>query len=242
MNRRVLLIDSDLGFRDTLTRELERYRVDIVTEANADQALALAAADAPALIVLAIEEATKKAGFRVFEKGKKGALSKVPIILVTSTVPPEAFAKHRSLKTHADDYIDKRTMTTHELVGKIDGLIALGDPSDDLAIAVQDDGEVPMEIADGDVMLDDAAHPTVVHDDEPVESFDEHDVRTVGPNDGLSIDDVVEAETDAAFAALLGDEAPAPDLHAIHDPAPVYDAVPEPVAAPTLEVIDDVIP
>ncbi|HEY1551027.1 MAG TPA: hypothetical protein VGG28_24530 [Kofleriaceae bacterium] len=242
MNRRVLLIDSDLGFRDTLTRELARYRVDVVTEANADQALALAGADAPALIVLAIEEATKKAGFRVFEKCKKGALSKVPIILVTSSVPGEAFAKHRSLKTHADDYIDKRAMTTHELVGKIDGLIALGDADDDLAIALQDDGEVPMEIADGDVVLDDAAPAATILEDEPVEQFDEHDVRTVGPNDGLSIDDVVEAETDAAFAALLGDEAPSSESDVIHDPAPMHDAVPEPVAAPTLEIVEDVIP
>ena len=30
---------------------------------------------------------------------------------------------HRGLKVHADEYIDKRTMSTHELVGKIDGLI-----------------------------------------------------------------------------------------------------------------------
>ena len=128
MNRRVLLIDADLAFRDTLTTELARYQVVVMTEPDAERALALANADAPALIVIGIEESEKKAGFRIFEKCKKGALSKIPIILVTSTVPPDSFAKHRGLKNHADEYIDKRTMTTHELVGKIDGLIGLGDP------------------------------------------------------------------------------------------------------------------
>ena len=43
-------------------------------------------------------------------------------------------------------------MSTHELVGKIDGLIALGDPDDEeLAIPVED--EIPMEIAEGDVSV-----------------------------------------------------------------------------------------
>src|SRR5579862_5472810 len=106
MNRRVLLIDADTEFRDTLTAELDRYRVVVMTEPDAERALALAGSDAPSLIVLCIEEADKKAGFRVFEKCKKGALSKVPIILVTATVPPESFTKHRSLKNHADEYID----------------------------------------------------------------------------------------------------------------------------------------
>src|SRR5258706_7085140 len=131
MNRRVLLIDSDIAFRDTLTHELGRYRVIVMTEADPDRALALANADAPALIVLDIEEADKKAGYRLFEKCKKGALSKVPIILVTRSVPAESFAKHRGMRVHADEYIDKRTMSTHELVGKIDGLVGLGDPHDD---------------------------------------------------------------------------------------------------------------
>jgi len=150
MNRRVLLIDADPVFRDTLTRELARYRVVVMTEPDSDRALALAQSEAPAMVILCIEEADKKAGFRVFEKCKKGALSKIPIVLVTGSVPAESFAKHRSLKVHADEYLDKRTMSTHELVGKIDGLIALGDPEEvDLSIPIED--EDPMEIAEGDV-------------------------------------------------------------------------------------------
>ncbi|HEY0251296.1 MAG TPA: response regulator [Kofleriaceae bacterium] len=215
MNRRVLLIDSDPAFSDTLTRELARYKVVVMTEADADRALTLAQADAPALVLLCIEEADKKAGFRVFEKFKKGALSKVPVILLTATMPVDSFAKHRNLKAHADEYIDKRSMSTHELVGKIDGLIGLGDPEEeeDLSIPVEDD--IPMEIAEGDVVLDEVvgdleadqpallAHEPYASEPEAHDEFDQNDLRTVGP-EGLTVDSVVEAETDAAFDALMG--------------------------------------
>src|SRR4051812_45385888 len=97
MNRRVLLIDLDPAFRDTLTRLLNRYRVVVMTESDAERAIGLANADPPSLFVVGVDE-PDKAGFRVFQKCKKGALSKVPVMLVTSTVSPEAFAKHRSLK------------------------------------------------------------------------------------------------------------------------------------------------
>ncbi|MEO8840927.1 MAG: response regulator [Kofleriaceae bacterium] len=218
MNRRVLLIDSDPAFRDTLTRELARYKVVVMTEADADRALALANADQPALILLCIEEVDKKAGFRVFEKCKKGSLSKVPIILVTGSVPADSFAKHRNLKVHADEYIDKHTMSTHELVGKIDGLIALGDPDDEEDLSIPLEDEIPMEIAEGDVVLDEVvgdiedggeqptllAHEPTTSDPEVHDEFDQNEARTVGPQDGLTVDSVVEAETDAAFDALMG--------------------------------------
>ncbi|CAN5384218.1 hypothetical protein BH11MYX1_BH11MYX1_06820 [soil metagenome] len=232
MNRRVLLIDADPGFRDTLTRELARYRVVVMTEPDSDRALALANSEAPAMVILCIEEADKKAGFRVFEKCKKGSLSKVPIVLVTGSVPADSFAKHRSLKVHADEYLDKRTMSTHELVGKIDGLIALGDPEEeDLSIPVED--EVPMEIADGDVVLDEVlgdldepepqmlAHDPELAAPEVHDEFDQHDARTVGPQDALTVDSVVNAETDAAFDALMGGFGDEPD------PAPTAQAVAE---------------
>ena len=245
MNRRVLLIDSDLAFRDTLTEELARYGVALVNEPEADRALQLAAADAPSLIILAIDEATKKAGFRVFEKCKKGALSKVPIMLATGTVPADSFAKHRGLKVHADEYLDKRTMTTVELMGKIDGLIELGEPqvSLDEALSIPVEDEIPMEIADGDVVLDEVVeglalgepeyHDAIDSPEHAAAEFDQHMARTVGPNDALTMDAVVEAETDAAFAALLGDDdEPGPSMLVMPQEPVHAEAIPEPVPAP----------
>ena len=73
----------------------------------------------------------EKAGFKAFQRIKKGPLAKIPMILTTATVAPESFAKHRSLKVHADEYLDKRTLSKLELLGKLDNLIGLGEPADD---------------------------------------------------------------------------------------------------------------
>ena len=107
MNRRILLIDADPGFRASLTQRLAPYQFEIAAESDVEQALALGAAALPALLVVAVDE-PDKAGFKIFQRCKRGALAKVPIVLVTSSVAPESFAKHRGLKVHADEYIDKR--------------------------------------------------------------------------------------------------------------------------------------
>src|SRR3569623_1841417 len=220
MNRRVLLIDADTGFRDTLTGELARYKgVVVQTAPDPDRALAAATADPPALIIIAVDE-PDKTGYKVFQKCKKGALSKVPVLLVTSSLTPDSFAKHRGLKTHADEYIDKREMSIHELVGKVDNLIVLGEPSeDDVSIPVEDD--IPMEIGDGDVVLDE----TVAEDDDHSAANEfAHEAMTVGPDAGVKLEQLVDAETDAAFASLLGGEpaesGPAADASAIPEPVP----------------------
>src|SRR5262245_30048189 len=132
--------------------------------------------------MVAVEE-PDKAGFKVFQRCKKGALGKVPIMLVTSSVAPESFAKHRGLKIHADDYLDKRALGDGELLRKVDGLVGLGEPADDEIMSLEVD-EIPL--SSDDMVLEE----TVGEDDDGVD-----DARAM-----------VDAETDAAFAALLGDE------------------------------------
>src|SRR5262249_43399251 len=145
-------------------------RVVVMTEPDAERALAIGAADAPALVIIAVEE-PEKAGYRAFQKCKKGALAKVPIMLVTASVSPDTFEKHRGLRVHADEYIDKRSMSRDELLAKVDHLIGLGDLQEgDVSIPVED--EIPLEIAEGDVVLDET-----VGDDEEFAN----DMRTVGP-------------------------------------------------------------
>ncbi|NVB84397.1 MAG: response regulator, partial [Kofleriaceae bacterium] len=229
MNRRVLLVDSDTGFRDTLTKQLGRYRVVVMTEPDAERALTLGQADPPDLVIIAVEE-PEKAGFKSFQKFRKALSAKVPIVLVTASVPPDSFAKHRGLKVHANEYIDKRGMTSDELVGKIDNLIGLGDLQEDEDLGLPVEEDIPMEIADGDVVLDEQ-----LEDDDRVSSF-EHDMQTVGPGSGIQMDQMLDAETDAAFASLLGGDEPAP----AHEPAPL--AEPE-LESPVEQVVDhDSIP
>jgi DNA-binding response OmpR family regulator len=151
VNRRILLIDADPAFHAALAQQLARYRFDVAAEPDADQAFALAADTAPgalpALLIVAVEE-PDKAGFKVFQRCKKAALGKVPIMLVTSSVAPESFAKHRGLKVHADDYLDKRGLGDGELLHKIDALIGLGEPDDELMPLEVD--EIPLS---GDDMV-----------------------------------------------------------------------------------------
>ena len=63
----------------------------------------------------------------MFQRLKKGPLARTPIVLITGTVSSESFTKHRGLKIHADEYLDKRTLSDDELLGKIDNLIGLGE-------------------------------------------------------------------------------------------------------------------
>ena len=61
------------------------------------------------------------------EMGQNVSRAKTPVMLVTSSLPAESFAKHRGMKVHADEYLDKRTVADEELVQKIDALVGLGD-------------------------------------------------------------------------------------------------------------------
>lgn len=209
MNRRILLIDADPAFHETLAGQLGRYGISVVVEANPDQALALASADLPALLIVGVEE-PEKSGFKVFQKSRKGALGKVPIMLVTASVPPDSFAKHKGLKTHADEYLDKRKYAVEDLVKKIDGLITLGPPiEDDLDIPVEID-DIPL--ADGDMVLEEEVGI------EEIADFGE-DPHAHG-DASQRVDAGVDADIENAFGDMLGDDfgaEPGPSL--AHEPA-----------------------
>src|SRR5215468_9834875 len=157
MNRRVFLIDADSAFRDTVRQQLGRYRFEVVVQPDSDKALANA--DDAALIIVAVEE-PDKAGFKVFQRCKKGPLGKVPIMLVTASVAPESFAKHRGLKIHADDYLAKRTLAARELLRKVDGLVGLGEPAE------PDDELMPLEVDEISLSSDDMVLEETVGEDD----------------------------------------------------------------------------
>src|SRR3954451_4211398 len=139
MNRRVLLVDADPEFQDNLTKQLGRYGVIVMTEPDAERALALGQADPPDLAIISVEE-PDKLGFKTFQKFRKALPTAMPIILITASMSGDAFAKHKSLKVHAHDYLDKRSLSNDELIGKLDNLIGLGDlPDDDISIPVEED-------------------------------------------------------------------------------------------------------
>ncbi len=246
MNRRILLIDADPGFFQTLSETLSRYALDVVNEADPDQALLLAGAEPPALLIVGVDEPDKH-GFKVFQKCKKGSLAKVPIMLVTSSVTPESFGKHRSLKTHADEYVDKRTIARDQLLKKLDTLVTLGEPlvDDSLDIPVEVD-EIPMG-DDGDMVLEEE-----IGADDASGDFgdDPHSPMTISGAANLvedahpepaavearRVDSLVDADIEDAFGGMMGsdDEDPASGV-ASANAAPaeaIADAIHEPSAEP----------
>lgn len=227
MNRRILLIDADPDFRSRLTQQLARYRFDLAVEPDHDEALVVGATQQPAAVVVAVEE-PDKAGFKLLQKLKRGPLARTPVVLVTRSVTPESFAKHRGLKVHADEYLDKRTLTDDELLGKLDALIGLGAPADDLDIPVEVDD---IALGDGDMVLDESVGEDIDLED------DDDDGGTTGvgiAGDGGQLAREVDAETDAAFDALLGglgdDDLAVPQEPEVPD-APVVPDAREPRAA-----------
>jgi hypothetical protein len=145
-------------------------------------------------VVIAVDEPDKK-GYATFNKAKKGVAANLPVVLVTSSVAIDAFAAHRKLKVHADEYLDKRGLSTAELLGKLDNLFGLGELTSDgeLAIPVEVD-EVSI---DDDVLVDEVDSAALDLGDG--DDFNEG-AHTVHSSTGF--DDLIDAETDAAFAAL----------------------------------------
>ena len=245
--RPILLVDPDRDFHALLTRELGPYGFQIVQDVSAD-ALAQVAKLGVVAVIISVDEPDKK-GYATFNKAKKGVAAGVPVVLVTSSVPGDAFAAHRKLKVHADEYLDKRELSTAELIGKLDNLIGLGDLAADgeLAIPVEVD-EVPL---DDDVLVDEVDSAALDLGD--AEDFHEggHTQHTAD-----AFDDLIDAETDAAFAMLtdamplevaqqaLGRApaaAPEPALEAEVEPIPepVMDAPMAPAEPPPLLLAAD---
>ena len=229
--RRILLIDADLEFHRLLSRELRQFGVEVVRD-DSPGALGRIAELAAEAVFIAVDEPEEKKGYSLFSKAKKGPAAAIPVVLVTRTISPEGFAGHRKLKVHADDYLDKRGLSPHVLVGKLHNLleleeievasltdIAIPDDNDDLALPVEVD-EVPLD--DG-VMVDEVDGAEL--DLGAIDDFADEDQRTQAAPEGIG-DALFDAEFDAGFDSLI-------------TRAPSSSTSPPPVAPPPPEASDE---
>jgi CheY-like chemotaxis protein len=122
--RRILLIDDDQDFQQLLEQRLGPYGFQIVRPVDPSNPLGHVKDVRPAIIVIAVE-LPDKVGYALCNKAKKGLAREIPVILTTRSVPASGFRSHRKLKVHADEYIDKRSMTEEEVVAKVDHLVGL---------------------------------------------------------------------------------------------------------------------
>jgi hypothetical protein len=157
----------------------------------------------------------------VFQRLKKGPLSKIPIMLITGSVSPESFAKHKGLKTHAEEYVEKSSTSKESLLAKIAAHVELGDPFEG-----EDDLDIPVEVDDINV-----GDGNVIDEEEPLETSGAHEYhsqRTAMGGPDKRIDSSVAEDVDDAFAGLMGGddvppfEAPAPPRR----PTPIPEVVP----------------
>lgn len=126
--RRLLLIDDDPEFQGLLESRLAPNGFEVVLPPDPSNPLGHVKELRPALIIISVE-LPDKVGYALCNKAKKGLARDIPVILTTRSVPASGFRSHRKLKVHADEYIDKRAMTEHEVVSKVDLLVGIGESS-----------------------------------------------------------------------------------------------------------------
>jgi CheY-like chemotaxis protein len=199
-DRHVLLVDTDKKFQDTLKKALQPYGVDVVVVDDGSDGISRARELSPELVVIAVEM-PKREGYGIFSKARKTLGKKVPIALVTSSVSADDFSKHQKLNAHADEYIDKRTISRDDLLRRVDRLIALGEPiaeGDELELSVDDAEELAIE--EEIAVVDEIPGDGELEGDVGGGAGLDYDDRT--RVSGALVDEGIDAETDAAFAAL----------------------------------------
>ena len=214
--RRLLLIDSDTDFQQLLENRLGPHGFVVLTPPDPGNPLGQVNELKPAIIVIAVE-LPDKIGYALCNKAKKGPASHVPVVLVTSTVPASGFKSHRKLKVHADEYIDKRTMTDDEVLRVVDQLVGLGNyvppAGDDMDVEELDvdDFDMAEEVDHGDNEFaaddSDPATPVPV----PVPVLDHRSAGSAGERSGgfqesafgVDVDDLAD-EIDRAMDEVSG--------------------------------------
>lgn len=186
--RRLLLIDNDEDFQRLLHEQLSPYGFEIHHTLPSADALAHVSKVDPVVLFIAVEE-PDKLGYSLCNKAKKSVARDLPVVLTTLSVPPSGFQSHRRLKVHADEYIDKRTMSTEELINKVNSLVGLGGQQSDIIEFV---GDMDIEEAE-EVLVEDIEMSSLA------EEIDEDEKTRIAPPDIIS-----DALGEDAVAALTG--------------------------------------
>jgi CheY-like chemotaxis protein len=162
MSKRILLIDSDESFAQTLQQAIAARGLGATVASNSEQGMQLARTDAPDLIVVCVE-AQPTNGYMLCTRLKKDdALKGIPVILTSANATADSFEKHKKLKTRAEEYLIK-PFHPAELLEKAAALLNIELPPE--AAPQQEEEIVSME--DEPIGLGD-----LVGEDEPVHLSD----------------------------------------------------------------------
>lgn len=124
MTRAVLIVDGDEQYVPLLKDVFRRVDFEVFVAQDGEQALALARKHRPDLIMLSVElPAGPAAGYLVCRDLKSDAeLQTIPVLMTSRRAKEEDFAKHRKLKTRADDYL-RKPFTDEDLFQRVENLL-----------------------------------------------------------------------------------------------------------------------
>lgn len=184
-SKRILLIESDEEFSESLVSLFSQYDVETRVIGDGKDGLQAAKEDPPDMILLCVE-LPKMSGYSICNKLKKDKrLKKVPLVIMSSEATEETFEQHKKLKTRAEDYIIK-PFPDDDLLQKISALMELPvlESLDEEELITIDDDEA-ISIGDEEAI---SAEDLPDLDDENIDLEGGSTVVMDGPDDGESAD------------------------------------------------------
>ena len=181
MSKRILLIDSDEGFAQGLTKAIKARGFAATLATDSEQGMSLAKKHNPDLIVVCVE-AQPTNGYMLCTRLKKDdQLKDIPVILTSANATPDSFEKHKKLKTRAEEYLIK-PFAPQAMLEKASQLLGVRLPVES---AGQDEGGDDESLALGDLLES---------DEEPISlsAADVAEARSALTEEPLVVDEVEE--------------------------------------------------
>jgi DNA-binding response OmpR family regulator len=182
VSKRILLIDSDEGFAQGLTKAIKARGFAATLATDSEQGMSLAKKHNPDLIVVCVE-AQPTNGYMLCTRLKKDdQLKDIPVILTSANATPDSFEKHKKLKTRAEEYLIK-PFAPQAVLEKASQLLGVRLPV--ASAASRDEGGDDESLALGDLLES---------DDEPISlsAADVAEARSALTEEPLVVDEVEE--------------------------------------------------
>jgi DNA-binding response OmpR family regulator len=107
VSKKILLIDSDEAFAQSLSHAISARGFLATLATNSEQGMSMAKQENPDLIVVCVE-AQPTNGYMLCTRLKKDEqLKGIPVILTSANATADSFEKHKKLKTRAEEYLIK---------------------------------------------------------------------------------------------------------------------------------------
>jgi DNA-binding response OmpR family regulator len=146
VSKRILLIDSDEGFAQGLSKAIKARGFAATLATDSEQGMSLAKKHNPDLIVVCVE-AQPTNGYMLCTRLKKDdQLKGIPVILTSAHATPDSFEKHKKLKTRAEEYLIK-PFAPQAVLEKASRLLGVDLPPDSAAKTDAGDDE-PLALGD----------------------------------------------------------------------------------------------